>query len=79
MHKTVGGFGKSKNSDSTEDIRKYIEKVGITTRTTVLQRFYRDVDIMAMNGIEDTLRQIGAIKVELIPRSSDKTYTWIGG
>lgn len=78
MHKTFGGFGKSRNSDSTEDIRKYIEKVGITTRTTVLQRFYRDVDIITMNGIEDTLRQIGAIKVELIPRSSDKTYTWIG-
>ena len=78
MHKTFGGFGRSRTSDSTEDIKKYIEKVKITTRKTVLRRFYRDVDANTMSVIEDTLRQIGAIEVGILKGSLDKTYRWVG-
>jgi hypothetical protein len=78
MHKTFGGFGKSRTSEATETIKNYIEKVGITTRKTVLQRFYRDVDAQSLTQVEDTLRQMGLVKVDLIPKSLDKSYMWIG-
>jgi len=78
MHKTFGGFGRNKNSDATEAIRSYIEKVGITTRTMVLRRFYRDVDAATMTAIEETLRQAGVVRVKLLPNAQDKTYEWIG-
>lgn len=77
MAKTFGGFGKSRTSDSTEDIKNFIEKVGITTRGMVLQRFYRDVDTNTLNIIEETLRQAGIIKVGLVRGTTEKTYEYL--
>jgi len=81
MHKTFGGFGRSRTSDSTETIKNFIEKVGITTRKAVLSRFYRDVDATTLSGIEETLRQSGHITVKLLPdkgtKEIDKVYTWL--
>lgn len=76
MHKTFGGLGKARNSDATETIKDYIEKVGITTRKQILTRFYRDVDAMTLNGVEETLRQMGCIKIKLLMDTQDKAYTW---
>lgn len=76
MHKTFGGFGRSRNSDATEAIKDWIEKVGITTRKQVLQRFYRDVDVQTMNIVEETLRQMGCIKIKPTKDMLDKVYTW---
>jgi hypothetical protein len=78
MNKTFGGFGKSRTSDATEVIKNFIEKVRITTRKTVLRRFYRDVDVQSLNIVEDTLRQMGCVKIDMIPKSLDKAYLWIG-
>lgn len=77
MHKTFGGLGRARNSDATETIKDYIEKVGITTRKQVLTRFYRDVDAQTLNGIEETLRQMGCIRIKLLLDTQDKAYTWI--
>jgi hypothetical protein len=75
MGKTFGGFGKGKNSDTTEVIKEYIEKVGITTRKQILQRFYRDVDAFTLSNIEDTLRQMGFMSVKLVEGNPhDKVY-----
>lgn len=74
MYKTFGGFGKSKTSDATETIKDYIEQVKFTTRATVLARFYRDVDANTLTGIETTLREMGVLKVKLIPGTTDKFY-----
>lgn len=79
MHKTFGGFGKSKTSDATETIKDYIEKMRITTRKHILSRFYRDVDAYTMNNVEETLRQMGCIKVKLMVDTQDKVYTWSEG
>lgn len=78
MHKTFGGFGKSKHSDAMEIIRSYIERVGVTTRKTILQRFFRDVDAQQLSIVEDTLRQSGMIDVKMVMGSQDKTYLWKG-
>lgn len=77
MAKTFGGLGKGRNSDATETIKTYIEKVGITTRKLVLQRFYRDVDGRTLSEIEETLRQMGCIKIKLLIQEQDKSYEWI--
>lgn len=83
MHKTFGGFGKSRTSDATENIKDWIEKVGVTTRAQVLQRYYRDVDALTLNGIEDTLRSMGCVSVTLMPSKpgsqgiSNKVYKWM--
>lgn len=75
MARTFGGFGKSRTSDATEVIKEYIEKVGITTRKQILQRFYRDVDAFTLSSVEDTLRQMGFMHVELVPNNpNDKVY-----
>ena len=79
MHKTFGGFGRSRNSDATEAIKDWIEKVEITTRKQVLQRFYRDVDVQTMNIVEETLRQMGCIKIKPTKDMLDKVYTWCKG
>lgn len=77
MGKTFGGFGKSKTSDATEAVKDYLQKMGISTRSHVLSRFYRDVDAYTMTNIEETLRQMGCLAVKLMPGSLDKAYTWI--
>lgn len=78
MHKTFGGFGKSRTSDATETIKDYIEKVRITSKKQVLQRFYRDVDAATLTQVELTLQQMGVLHTKLVPQTQDKIYTWIG-
>lgn len=82
MSKTFGGLGKSRTSDSTETVMGYIKAVGYTTRQQILSRFYRDVDPMTLGIIEQTLQQMGVLKIILIPNAKggpDKSYEWIGG
>ena len=78
MGKTFGGLGRSHNSAATETIKNFIQKVGITTRKTILSRFYRDVDSATLTEIEETLRQMGCIRTKLLIDSQDKSYEWIG-
>lgn len=78
MHKTFGGLGKSRNSDATEIIRDYIQKVRVTTRGLLMQKFFRDVDAFTLGQIEATLTQMKVIRVELLPTTGDKKYEWIG-
>lgn len=72
MGKTFGGFGKSRTSDVTEIIKSYIEGVGISTKQQILQRFYRDVDAHTLSTIEDTLRQMGVIKVAMLDNNPNE-------
>ena len=77
MAKTFGGLGQSRNSDATELIKNYIQSVGITTRKMILQRFYRDVDAWTLTQVEETLRQMGCIKIKLLIEQQDKSYEWV--
>ncbi len=78
MHKTFGGLGKARSSDETETIKNYIQKMRVTTRRALMIKFYRDVDPQTLATIEDTLKQMGCIRVELDPENADKLYRWIG-
>jgi hypothetical protein len=78
MGLTFGGLGKSLTGDATEQIKNYIQTMGVTTRSLVLARFYRDIDSQTLRTVEDTLYQMGLIKVELLPTKGDKSYQWIG-
>jgi len=77
MPRTFGGLGKARNSDAVDTVMNYIQTMGITTRTKVLQMFYRDVDAMTLSSIEQTLQQMGKINVKLNVNTQDKVYTWI--
>ena len=76
MDKTFGGLGKARNSDAVDSVMNYIQTMGITTRTKVMQMFYRDVDAQMLTNIEMTLQQAGKIKVKLLVAEQDKLYTW---
>lgn len=78
MPKTFGGLGKARNSDAVETIKNFLCEIKITTRKTLLNRFYRDVDPMTLANIEETLTQMGVLKVSLMPEMRDKKYEWIG-
>lgn len=80
MPKTFGGLGKARSSDATDTVMGFIQAVGTTTRKQIMQKFYRDVDPMTLAVIEQTLQQMGKIKVTLVPDSTggpDKLYNWI--
>lgn len=77
MHRTFGGFGKSKNSDAIETIKDYLQAVGNTTQSVVLQRFYRDVDAQTLQQVEQTLVSMGVLKTRIIP-GGNKHYMWVG-
>lgn len=78
MSKTFGGLGKARYSDATETIKNYIRQMGITSHKVLLRQFYRDVDVQALNEIENTLLAMRVITVKLVPETKDKMYTWIG-
>lgn len=77
MGKTFGGLGTSKYSDMTETVRNYIQQFGITTRSIVLTKFWRDIDAESLSRVESTLSQMGVVKISLT-KGGDKTYEWIG-
>jgi hypothetical protein len=78
MHKTFGGLGRAKNSDVTEQIKDYIQKIGTTTRKLIMQRFYRDLLPEDLTRIEQTLQHMKVISVEISSNTQDKIYRWIG-
>lgn len=78
MHMTFGGLGKARHGDATDKVMKYIQAIGITTRSALLAKFFRDVDSHTLKEIEDTLDQLKVIKVRLLPDKNDRVYEWIG-
>lgn len=76
MHKTFGGLGRSKNSTTLDMVKSYIQGVGVTTRKTLMMRFYRDLTPAELGEIEMTLHQMGVLEIKLIPGNNDKLYTW---
>lgn len=79
MHKTFGGLGKARNSDELEQVIKYIQEFGTTTRELVMRKFYRDIDLDTFNRIEETLeRHMKVIKVTHKPDIKQVIYEWIG-
>lgn len=78
MPKTFGGLGKSKMSDPSDVVMKFVKDMGFTTRKLLLQKFYRDLDPMLLSNIETLMVQMGVVKIKLIPEDADKSYEWIG-
>ncbi|MHB8413910.1 MAG: hypothetical protein ACYDB1_00750 [Acidiferrobacteraceae bacterium] len=78
MHRTFGGLGSSRYSDVTEKIMSFIQSVGITTRSSLLTKFYRDVDGATLRVVEEVLDSMKVVEIKLIPDSRDKSYRWIG-
>lgn len=77
MPMTFGGLGKSVLSEATETIMNFIKQTRSVPRSSILRKFYRDVDSLELEKVEHTLVQMGAIQVTMIPDKQEKIYTWI--
>lgn len=78
MGKTFGGLGSARYSDATEQIKNYVQQMGVTTRRVLLAKFYRDIDSEALSKIENTLVQMGVLKVSIVPEDpTNKLYQWL--
>lgn len=78
MHKTFGGLGRAKDSDVTDKVFEYIRGVGVTTRSTLMARFYRDLDPSSLRAVEELMGTMKVCKIKLLPDQNEKVYTWIG-
>jgi hypothetical protein len=79
MGRTFGGFGKSRTSDEVELVMNFIKEQGTTTRKLLLTKYFRDIEGPALTAAEQTLQQMGVVKIKLIPEQGDKLYQWVGG
>ena len=75
---TFGGLGAARNSGAQQKIMDFIQKVGVTTRSVILAKFYRDVDSVTMMDIEKTMEEMKVISVQYNLTTKDKTYRWVG-
>ena len=75
---TFGGLGKAKNSDGQQKIMDYMVKVGVSTRSAILSKFYRDVDAVTLLDIEKTMEEMKWIEVKYNLVTKDKMYRYIG-
>lgn len=78
MHRTFGGLGQAKYSDATDKVMSFLQSVGISTRSSLMSRFYRDVDASTLKIIEEVMVQMRVVSIKLLPEKGDKVYTWIG-
>lgn len=78
MHQTFGGLGQAKYAAATEKVIQYIRTLGITTRSVLLAKFYRDVDSSTLKLIEEVMMQMKVVKITLNPKDGDKVYEWTG-
>lgn len=78
MHKAFGGLGKGRNADATEQVREFIRVQGVATRSSLMAKFYRDLDAPTLKVVEESLVQAGMLQVELLVGKNDKLYRWIG-
>lgn len=71
------GLGEDRLALITEKIMAYIESEKKTTRSRVLQLFYRDCSAWTLEQIENTMQRTHVVKISANPSDQDKTYEWI--
>lgn len=78
MHKTFGGLGQSRYSAVTEKVMQHIQSMGTVTRSSLMQKFYRDVDSQSLKIIEDLMEMTHLVEIKHSPMTSEKIYIWKG-
>lgn len=78
MADVFGKIGRSLYAEQTQDIMNFIRAGKRTTRSSVMQNFYRDIDDSTMSVIEATLVAARFIKVKVDVGKGDKIYIWLG-
>lgn len=77
MHWTFGGLGKAKYSNITDQVIRYIQQMGCCTRSTLLAKFYRDLDTFTLREVEATMEQMKVVEISMLLNKGDKMYKWI--
>jgi len=76
MSKTFGGLGRAQYSEVTEQVLEYIVACKKVKRSTLMSKFYRDVDPPTLKIIEEVLSQMRVVKVKI--DGKDVIYEYIG-
>ena len=79
MEKTFKGLGKSRYSEQTMQVFDFILASGTVNKSTILRKFYLDVDDYTCDIILKTLMSMHVVKVKTLHASGDVTYEAIGG
>ena len=78
MPDVFGKVGRSMYAEQTHEILEYIQKRGETTRSEVMQMFYRDVDGRTIEIIEATMTATRLVQVKLNKEDGSIRYKWLG-
>lgn len=78
MGMTFGGLGKSVLSESTQSIMDFIKQMRVVSRSSLLTKFFRDIDANSLRQVEEALQQMKVVEVNWIPDKNEKFYKWIG-
>jgi hypothetical protein len=75
---TFGGLGKARYGDATEKIIQFIQKVHTATRSSLLAKFYHDIDSVTLQEVERTMEEMKVVEITYLTNNRDKLYRWIG-
>lgn len=77
MHKTFGGLGRSRYSESVQLVLDCVRKKGSITRSELLSEYYRDVDSTTLKVVEEVLEQMKVVKIVYDTINQEVRYEWI--
>lgn len=78
MAKTFSGMGQARYSEITEKVISFIIKNKRVKRSDLMRLFYRDVDGYTLAIIEDVMKQMKIVRLELFPQRNEIVYHYIG-
>jgi hypothetical protein len=78
MQDVFGKVGRAAYVGQTQEIMNFIRRNSPTTRSAVMQAFYRDVDGKVIEIVESTMRATMFVKIGLDTQTGDTTYVWVG-
>lgn len=78
MQDVFGKVGRSVYVEQTQAVMDFIKRKGTSTRSEVMQAFYRDIDGKSIEIVESTMRATKFVNIGLDTGTGDNTYKWVG-
>lgn len=76
MPKVFGGLGSAQYARITEKLLEYFRDKGLVSRSELLVKFYRELDLTVLETIEKTLAAMKVIRIKINPDTSEVYYEW---
>jgi len=79
MADVFGKVGRSLYVEQTQEVMNYIKARGKTTRSEVMQQFYRDLDYRSLEAVESAMQAMRIVTIARDTLTGDAIYTWVKG